>query len=91
MNACLLVALSAPPLNLNVPDTNNLKDTLVLSGKEWDRINEQLYRRQLEQERIKTIREEKESRKALSKDMVKDWNNTLEVRIKRKRYYPLDY
>jgi len=52
---------------------------VVLSGKEWDRINQQLYRRQIEQERIKSIREEKEARKALSKDMVKDWPNTLEV------------
>lgn len=66
-------------MNLQVPDTSALKDTLVISGKDWDRINEQLYRRQLEQERIKAIREEKEARKALSKDMVKDWPNTLEV------------
>lgn len=62
-----------------MPDANTLKDTLVLSGKEWDRINQQLYRRQLEQEKIKAIREEKETRKQLSKDMVKDWPNTLEV------------
>ena len=62
-----------------MPDENSLKDMIVLSGKEWDRINQQLYRRQLEQERIKAIREEKEARKALSKDMVKDWPNTLEV------------
>lgn len=75
----LLLALSAPPLNLQMPDANTLKDTLVLSGKEWDRINQQLYRRQLEQEKIKAIREEKETRKQLSKDMVKDWPNTLEV------------
>lgn len=74
-------ALSAPQLNMQMPDESSLKDMIVLSGKEWDRINQQLYRRQLEQERIKAIREEKESRKAHSKDMAKDWPNTLEVRV----------
>lgn len=64
-----------------MPDASTLKDTLVLTGKDWDRINQQLYRRQLEQEKIKAIREEKESRKQLSKDMVKDWPNTLEVHL----------
>ena len=75
----VFAALSAPQLNLQMPDASTLKDTLVMSGKEWDRINQQLYRRQLEQEKIKAIREEKEARKQLSKDMVKDWPNTLEV------------
>lgn len=71
--------MSAPPIAIQFPDSSALNDTLVISGKEWDRINQQLYRRQLEQEKIKALREEKEARKALSKDMVKDWNNTLEV------------
>ena len=77
----VFAALSAPQLNLQMPDASTLKDTLVMSGKEWDRINQQLYRRQLEQEKIKAIREEKEARKQLSKDMVKDWPNTLEVNV----------
>lgn len=74
-------ASSAPQLNIQMPDASSLKDMLVISGKEWDRINQQLYRRQLEQEKIKAIREEKEARKALSKEMVKDWPNTLEVSV----------
>jgi len=76
--------VSATQINLQMPDANTLKDTLVMSGKEWDRINQQLYRRQLEQEKIKAIREEKEARKQLSKDMVKDWPNTLEGNRRRK-------
>lgn len=66
-------------MNAQMPDVSTLKDTLVISGQDWDRINKQLYRRKLEQERIEAIREEKEARKALSKDMVRDWPNTLEV------------
>ncbi|XP_067938242.1 cilia- and flagella- associated protein 210-like [Watersipora subatra] len=76
--------VSAPTLNLQMPDETSLKDMIVLSGKEWDRINQQLYRRELQQEKLKNMREEKDSRKALSKDMVKDWPNTLEGNRRRK-------
>ena len=63
--------------NINAPD---LRQVTVLSKGDWDRIQYQLNKRIIEQERIKKIREDKDRMHQLSKEKVQDWSNTIIVR-----------
>lgn len=62
-----------------LPDGTSLRDVTILSKSEWNRIQQELYKRQIEDEKIKRLREEKENRKHMSKEMVKNWGNTIAV------------
>ena len=73
-----------PPLQmtgqgLGGPNAADLRQVTVLSKGDWDRIQYQLNKRIIEQERIKKIREEKDRMHQLSKEKVKDWSNTIAV------------
>ena len=64
-----------------LPDGTDLRQVKVLSKSEWDRIERELNRRQIEEERVRHIRKEHEEQKQKSKELVKSWGNTLAVRI----------
>jgi len=52
-----------------------------LSKSDWDRIQQQLYRKQIEEERLRKVREERDERKNKSKEVVQHWGNTIAVSI----------
>ncbi|XP_076439715.1 cilia- and flagella- associated protein 210-like [Babylonia areolata] len=60
-----------------LPDGTDLRHVTVLSKGEWDRIERELNRRQIEEERVKRIRAEQEEQKQKAKEIVKSWGNTL--------------
>ncbi|XP_062566128.1 cilia- and flagella- associated protein 210-like [Saccostrea cucullata] len=60
-----------------LPNGTDLRDVTILSKNEWNRIQQELYKRQIEEERMRRMREEKENRKQMSKEMVKNWGNTI--------------
>ncbi|XP_041365324.1 coiled-coil domain-containing protein 173-like [Gigantopelta aegis] len=59
----------------NKPLTD-VKQVTVLTKGDWNRIQDQLNRRQIEQERIQRIKAEKEERRSNSKEVIKNWTNT---------------
>lgn len=62
-----------------LPDGTDLRQVTVLSKGDWDRINKQLNRNQIEHDRLSKIHHEQESLKEKSRDMVKNWGNTIAV------------
>ena len=64
-----------------LPDGTDLRQVTVLSKAEWDRIERELNRRQIEEERVRRIRKEHEEQKQKSRELVKSWGNTLHVRL----------
>merc|ERR1711915_638331 len=50
-----------------LPSGTDLRDVTVLSKADWNRIQQQLHKKQIEEERIRKIREEKEKRSNISK------------------------
>ena len=63
-----------------LPDGTDLRQVTVLTKNDWDRIQFQLNKRQIEREKIRMAREEKERLHAISKEKVKNWSNTITVR-----------
>lgn len=64
---------------MNLADGTDLRQVTVLSKADWERIQKQLYRKQMEEERVKRIREENEDQMRRAKEMTKDWSNTITV------------
>lgn len=60
-----------------LPDGTDLRQVTVLSKKDWQRIGDQLSKSNREEQRLRAQREEKEDLHARSKDMVKNWSNTI--------------
>ncbi|KAL5007785.1 hypothetical protein ScPMuIL_016591 [Solemya velum] len=60
-----------------LPDGTDLRQVTVLSKVDWERINKQLNRKQIEHEHMSKMRFEQESLKAKSREMVKNWGNTI--------------
>lgn len=60
-----------------LPDGTDLRKVTVLSKGDWARIGAQLERKQREEEAIRAKREAKEALYKQSKDMVKNWSNTI--------------
>ena len=60
---------------------DDLRQVTILSKPDWERIQYQLNRRAIEEEKRRQIKEEKEKMAATSKEMVKNWSNTIAVRI----------
>lgn len=65
------------PGGMILPDGTDLRQVTVLSKVEWDRIEQELNRRHIEEERVRRIRLEHEEQKKRSKELVKGWGNTL--------------
>ena len=59
----------------------NLRQVTVLSKTDWEGIQHRLNKRQIEAERIRQIQEEKRRLHELSLERVKNWSNTVYVRI----------
>ncbi|KAK3104153.1 hypothetical protein FSP39_024871 [Pinctada imbricata] len=66
-----------PNDGMMMPNGTDLRDVTVLSKADWNRIQMQLHRKELEEARVRRMREEKEQLKNISKEMVKDWGNTI--------------
>lgn len=60
-----------------LPNGTDIRDVTILSKSEWNRIQQELHKRQIEEERMRRLREEKENRKQMSKEMVQHWGNTI--------------
>lgn len=75
-----------PPQNSGqaFPDSHDLRQVTILSKTDWDRIQKQLHRKQIEEERLRKIREEREERKNKSKEVVQHWGNTIAGQRQRK-------
>jgi len=59
----------------------NLHQVTVLSKTDWEGIQYRLNKRQIEAERIRQIQEEKHRLHEMSLERVKNWSNTVYVRI----------
>ena len=66
---------------MQLPDGTDLRQVTVLSKGDWERIQQQLYRKQIEEERLQKMIREREERKAKSKEVVQHWGNTIAVSI----------
>ena len=64
-----------------MPNVNDLRQMTVLSAGDWDRIQMQLNKRKIEEERHRRAREEKERLHDLSKNQIKNWANTIAVSV----------
>ena len=60
-----------------LPDGTDLRQVTVLSKGEWDRIERELNRRQIEEERVRRIRKQHEEQKQKSRELVKSWGLSL--------------
>ncbi|OWF35640.1 coiled-coil domain-containing protein 173-like [Mizuhopecten yessoensis] len=69
---------------MHLADGTDLRQVTVLSKNDWERIQMQLHRKQIEEERTRKIREEKEEKQKMSKEMIKDWGNTIVGQRQRK-------
>ncbi|XP_072029416.1 cilia- and flagella- associated protein 210-like [Amphiura filiformis] len=65
------------PSGTILPDGSDLRQVTVLSKGDWNRIQAQLDRSARESERIRSEKEQKEALKQQSKDLVKNWSNTI--------------
>lgn len=66
-----------PPQPASLPEGLDLRQVTILSKTDWERIQQQLHRKQIEDERMRKIREEREERKNKSKEVVQHWGNTI--------------
>ena len=73
--------MAAPPQagGMVLQDGTDLRQVTVLSKGDWARIHAQLERKQREEEAIRAKREAKEELYKQSKEMVKNWSNTIAV------------
>lgn len=76
--------MNGGPIGMHLPDGTDLRQVTVLSKADWERIQQQLHRKQMEAERMQKIHEEREAIKNRSKEMVKDWGNTIKGQRQRK-------
>lgn len=67
-----------------MPDSHDLRQVTILSKTDWERIQQQLHRKQIEEERMRKIREERDDRKNKSKEVVQHWGNTIAGQRQRK-------
>merc|ERR1712154_383649 len=60
-----------------LPDGTDLRQVTVLSKHDWERIEQELNRKQIQDEMVRKIREDREEQKRKSKDIIKNWGNTI--------------
>ena len=71
-------AHSAPP-GLRIANAQDIRQTTILSKADWSRIQNQLNKKAIEEERMRRNREEKERLKNLNKEQIQHWTNTIAV------------
>lgn len=64
---------------MKLPDGTDLRQVTVLSKQDLDRIERELNRKQIENELARRIHEEREEQKRRSKEIIKNWPNTIAV------------
>merc|ERR1712154_519929 len=67
-----------------LPDGTDLRQVTVLSKHDWERIEQELNRKQIQDEMVRKIREDREEQKRKSKDIIKNWGNTIAGQRQRK-------
>lgn len=67
-----------------LPDGTDLRQVTVLSKTDWERIEQELNRKQIQDELVRKIREDREEQKRKSKEIVKNWGNTIAGQRQRK-------
>ncbi|ESP01910.1 hypothetical protein LOTGIDRAFT_225029 [Lottia gigantea] len=72
------------PPSMQLADGTDLRQVKVLTKTDWSRIHDQLNRRNIEEEKLQRIKEEKEAQRQKSKDIVKNWGNTIVGQRQRK-------
>jgi len=65
------------PIGLHLKDGTDLRQIKVLPRHEWNRIQHSLYSKEQEKEARRQARLEKEDLHQKSKDVVKNWSNTI--------------
>ena len=77
---------STPPMDPNsktagvhVPTAEDLRQVTILTQGDWSRIAAQLERKSREEEKMRAMQEEKKALHQRSKEMVKNWSNTIAV------------
>ena len=63
------------------PAADDVLQAVVIPASEWERIKDSLDRRQREREEQGRARQCREDRRLESQKIVKNWENTIEVRI----------
>jgi hypothetical protein len=74
-------ATELSPGGMVLPSGTDLRQVTVLGRGDWERIQFQLNKRQIEKERMQKAREERENLHQMSKEAVNNWTNTIQVRI----------
>jgi len=59
------------------PDINAFRQMTIMSKGDWDRIQIQLNKRGIEEDRVARNRQEKDRLRELSKQQIKNWTNTI--------------
>uniref|UniRef100_A0A0B6YQ31 Trichohyalin-plectin-homology domain-containing protein n=1 Tax=Arion vulgaris TaxID=1028688 RepID=A0A0B6YQ31_9EUPU len=62
---------------MKLSDGTDLRQVTVLSKQDWDRIERELNRRQIQNEMARQMCEEREEQKRKSKEIIKNWSNTI--------------
>ncbi|RUS71231.1 hypothetical protein EGW08_021012 [Elysia chlorotica] len=67
-----------------LPDGTDLRQVTVLSKQDWERIECELNRKNIQDEMVRKIREDREEQKRKSKEIIKNWGNTIAGQRQRK-------
>ncbi|KAH9520065.1 hypothetical protein Btru_059855 [Bulinus truncatus] len=62
----------------------DLRQVTVLTKQDWERIEKELNYKQIQEEMVHKIREEREEQKRKSKELIKNWANTIAGQRQRK-------
>lgn len=73
-----------PRNTMMLPDGTDLRQVTVLSKTDWQRIEQELNRKQIQDDLVRKIREDREEQKRKSKDIIKNWGNTIAGQRSRK-------
>ncbi|KAK3592985.1 hypothetical protein CHS0354_023210 [Potamilus streckersoni] len=63
--------------SMQLKDGTDLQQVMVLTKTDWERIQTQLHRKEIEEEKIRKMREDRENLKNRSKEVVQNWGNTI--------------
>lgn len=85
-NICFYLYLATPEIPAEQPGIRmgegvDLRQVTVLSKGDWERIQSQLHRKQIDEDRERRKQAEIDEKKKKSKEMVDTWGNTIIVSI----------
>ncbi|XP_052817279.1 cilia- and flagella- associated protein 210-like [Mya arenaria] len=75
---------ATPEAQVPMPEQPDLRQVTILSKTDWARIQQQLNRKQIEEERQRKLKQERDDRKNKSKEVVQHWGNTIAGQRQRK-------